>query len=122
MKEDYEGRGFVALHDVRNAIVSASATLTGGTAATLIAGDSDYFLDIIEVMFSNNSTVSASVSLVNDGTTIRTFQVAAGATSQFKFDCPLRQNTKGLPWIADLEDVTGTSVVVAAEFIKKTKN
>lgn len=117
MKHDNEGRQFIALHDVRSAVRSASASLSTGTAVTLLAGDADYFLDIVELSFANNSTASASVVLSNDGTTIRTLQIGAG-TSQLRFDVPVRQAVKNTPWILDMEDVTGTSVVVDAVLIK----
>ncbi len=66
---------------------------------------------------ANNSTVAASFSLVNDGTTIRTFTVPGG-TSQFQFFVPLQQQTKNTPWLADLEDITGTTVTIGAYLIK----
>jgi hypothetical protein len=120
MKHDSEGRQFIAHHDVRGALVSASATLTGGTATSLVAGDEAYFLDLIELTLSNNSSSTASVALVQDGTTIRTFSVPAGSCLPLKFDVPVRQNTKGLPWNIDLEDITGTTIVADAVFIKKS--
>lgn len=119
MKTDVDGRQFIAQHDVRGAIYTASVTLTGGTAQTLIAGDADYFLDLIEVSFANNS-VSARLTLVNDGSTVRTIQASAGQTN-LKFDAPLAQPVKNTPWMADLEDITGTSIVVDARFIKKNQ-
>ena len=122
MKTDYEGRQFVALHDIRGALVSASASPASGTAASLIAGDADYFLDIVEVSMSNQSTVAVGVALVNDGATIRTFQIPANKTEHFKFDVPLRQQTKATPWLADMDDVTGTTLVIEAILIKKATN
>ncbi len=41
MKTDISGREFIAFHEVRGAIVSCTASLTTGTATTLIAGDVD---------------------------------------------------------------------------------
>lgn len=118
MKNDYQGKQFIAVHDVRGAIVSAQATLTTGTATTLLAGDTDYNLDAIEIFASNNSTASVNVIITSDGTTLRTLQIPASDTKQFKFDVPLRQVTKGTPWQADMEDVTGTTVTLDCEFIK----
>lgn len=117
--KDLQGRQFVAHHDVRNAIYSASATLSTGTATSLIAGDSGYFLDIIELTAANNSDVAVSVTLTNDGTTIRTVGVPAGSTTQLRFDVPLKQQTKNTPWIVDMGDITGTTVTVEAYLIKK---
>lgn len=119
-KVDSVGREFVVMHDVRGALVSAAASLTTGTGVTLLAADADYFLDCVEISLSNNSTVGASVTLTNDGTTIRTVQVPPGNTIQLAFDAPLRQGNKALPWIADLEDITGSTVTVEGTFIKNS--
>lgn len=108
----------MALHEVRTALESAAATLSTGTATSLRAGDADYFLDLIEVTLSNNSTVGASVAFKVDGTTLKTIQVGAGNTTQLRFDAPLAQPVKGVPWLVDMEDITGTEVTVEATFIK----
>lgn len=112
----------MAFHDVRGALVSAVATLTTGTAGTLINGDADYFLDIVEITMANNSTVAAAVDLKNDGTTVRSISVPANGTVQLTFDAPLRQETKNIPWVLDMEDITGTSVTVGATLIKQLNN
>lgn len=111
------------MHDVRGAIVTANASVTSSAAAitTLIAGDSDYFLDIIEATFSNNSTVAAGVDLGNDGTVIRHIDIAAGGTVQLSFNSPLKQGVKALPWTLTMSgtDITGTTISVGAALIKK---
>lgn len=127
MKHDTQGRQFVALHDVRGAIVTANATLSSGTAASLIAGDADYFLDIVEIQFSTGSTAAlgtatAGVDLINDGTVIRHIDVPEGGTVQLKFDVPLKQITKNTPWNLDMDDLTGTNVSVGATLIKVQQN
>lgn len=121
-KHDTQGRWFIAHHDVRGALVSAAVSVSTGTPTSLIAGDSDYFLDIVELSFANASTASASVVIVNDGTPIRTFQVPASNTSRMSFDAPMRQQTKGTPWFIDMEDITGTTISVDAVLIKKPNN
>ncbi len=125
-KKDSQGRQFVAQHDVRGALVSANATITNSDAAltTLIAGDADYFLDIVEVSFANSSTAAVGIDLGNDGSIIRHVDIPAGNTVQLMFDTPLRQNTKNLPWTVDItgSDITGSTVNVAATLIKKTKD
>lgn len=118
-KKDQSGRQFIAHHDVRNSIVSAAATLTTGSAVTLISADADYFLDIVEATFANNSNAAANVLLTNDGTTIRNLQIPAGGSVQLFFDAPLKMNTKNQPWLADMEDITGTTIVIGATLIKK---
>lgn len=120
-RSNSKGHVFIAMHDSRGALVSAAATLTTGTATSFLAGDADYMLDLVEITLSNNTTVAGGVigvSLINDGTTIKTFSVQPG-TNQFVFDAPLRQNTKNTPWNLDMDDVTGNTIVVEGTFIKK---
>jgi hypothetical protein len=118
-KYDSEGRTVVIQHEVRGGLYSAAVSLTTGTATSLIAADADYFTDIVEVTFANNSTAAAQVLLRNDGTTIRTIEVPAGSTVQLDFETGLKQNTRNTPWLADLEDITGSQVDVGAIFIKR---
>lgn len=118
-KRDSQGRQFIAMHDVRGAIVTGFAVLNTGTITQLVAGDTDYFLDVIELMCSNNSTVGVGIDLVNDGSIKRHIDIPASTTLQFQFDAPLKQQTKSVPWNVDMDDVTGTTVQVGAMFIKK---
>lgn len=119
MKQDKQGKQFVALHDVRGAFVTASASLTSGTASELLSGDADYFLDVIEVTFANNSNATASIALKNDGSTVRTITATANGTVQLQFDAPLEQPVKNTPWNVDMEDITGTTVSIGAVFMKR---
>src|SRR3990167_1446299 len=106
MKEDSYGRQFIAMHDVRGALVSANVTLTNGTGGTLIAGDADYLLDIVEITFATASTAGgAVVDLNNDGTVVRSVGLPAGGM-HLKFDVPLKQITQNTPWVVDMNDVT----------------
>ena len=106
-------------HTVRGHLVTASATLTTGTAGSLIAGDSDYFLDLLDVTATSNTTVTTNVILKSDGTTLKTLQLGAGTTSHIQFENPIEQPTKAIAWQADMEDVTGTSVTIEARFQKR---
>ena len=119
MKVDNQGRQFIAMHDVRSGIYSASATLSNGTATSLIAADSDYFTDIIEISGANSSDAAITVTLTNDGTTVRSLRFPANDTTLLKFDVPTKQNTKNTPWFADMGDFTNTSITIDALFIKK---
>lgn len=107
------------MHEVRNGLVTASASLSSGTAATLLAGDTGNLLDLVEVTLSSNSTITSSVVLKNDGTTVRTFQVPTNGSVSIAYDVPVKQLTKNTPWLVDMEDVTGTTVTIDAVFIKK---
>jgi hypothetical protein len=116
--EDLLGRSLVTFHK-RDALVTASATLTTGTNTTLIAGDSDYPLDLVEVTFSNQSTVAAQVTLQDDGTTIKTLEIPQG-TTQLVPPTGYPQGRKGGNWTVDMEDITGTTVVVEALFVRNS--
>lgn len=109
---------FTARHDVRGGIATAYATLITGTAAIFFTGDADYFSDMIEIQMSNNSTVAVGIDLTQDGSKIRHFEIPANTTIEIAYDVPLKQNTIAVPWIIDMPDITGTSVEIAASFIK----
>lgn len=118
-KRDNSGAQVMAFHEVRSALVSANASVSTGSAATLIAGDASSFLDIVEMTISHNSTLAGAViDIINDGTIVRTVALAAG-TTQLKFDAPLKQLTKGLPWVIDMNDITGSTVDVGATLVRK---
>jgi hypothetical protein len=126
MKYDYDGNLMTAHYDVRGGIVTANATLTTGTATSLIAGDADYMLDLVEMTFSTGSTVALGtatfgVDLINDGTVVRHFDMFDGGVEQVVFDPPLPQITKGTPWNLDMDDVTGTTLKVGATLSKRRK-
>ncbi len=111
-------RGVVVLHEARNALVSATVSVSSGTASSLIAGDAELFLDIVEISFANNSTVGAAVALKSDGTTIKNFNIPAGGTVQLELGSLLRQQTKNTPWLVDMEDITGTTIIVDALLVR----
>lgn len=125
IKQTQDGAGVVVLHELRGGTVTAAATLTTGSPVTFIAGDADYFLDIIEIRFSTTSSVAAGtasfgIDLINDGTIAGHFDMMnIGGTVQAQFPLPFKQLTKNLPWVLDMDDVTGTTVKVAATLVKK---
>jgi len=104
---------------VRGATVTATATLSTGTIATLLAGDTDYRLDLTEVSFANSSDKAISIVLSDDGTTVKTVNVPLSGSVQLHFDVPYPQNAKNGRWAVDMGDFTNTSVVVDATFIKQ---
>ncbi len=120
-KYDRDSKLMIQMHEARGALVTASATLSNGTAATLLAGDADKMLDLIEVSFATASILGVSVDLMNDGSVIRSVVAPAGGTLHMKFDAPVEQLTKNIAWVVDMEDTTGTTVKVNATFIKREK-
>lgn len=117
--QDKLGREITIPYVARGALVTATATLTTGTPTTLIAGDTDYPLDILEVTFSNQSTVAALVTLLDDGTTVRTLEIQPG-TVELCPHIPIIQGAKGGNWYVKMEDITGTTVTVDAILTKNT--
>ena len=105
-------------YEVRGALVTAVASVTNGTTTTLSAGDADYFLDLIEVTFANNSSAAASVTLLSDGSTVRTLQIPANDTVALQFNAPLKQWAKNTNWSVDMADITGTTISVGATLVK----
>lgn len=107
------------LTGVAGAVVTATASLTNGTAATLLAADSTEFLDLFEVTAACNSTVGATITLSNDGTTMATIVAPANGTAQLRFDPPITQQVKSIAWVADMEDISSTTVTINARFVKR---
>jgi hypothetical protein len=116
--EDLLGRDLVLPFAARNALVTATATLTNGTNTLLITGDADYPLDLVHVTFANQSTAAAQVTLKDDGTSVRTLNVPLSDTLELKPNVPIIQSAKGGNWTVDMGDTTGTTLVVDAIFIK----
>lgn len=112
---DAAGLPFVQGFNVRNAYSTAEASLTTGTNTSLQAAVTGRFMDLVELSFANNSA-TASVAIKDDGTTVRTFQLPASNTVQYRFDPPIPQGSLGSIWSADMEDITGTTVSVGALF------
>lgn len=119
MQYTRQGAALVMPFSMRDGIVTAAATLTTGTNTILLTGDSDYLLDCIEVTFANQSTVAAQVTLKDDGTSVKTLEVPLGNSFELVPNYPILQGKKGGTWSVDMEDITGTTVVVEAMFMKR---
>ena len=113
------GRQVMVLHQVRDLVDTAYVQVTTGTPTVLKAGNSNYFLDLVEISFATNSTVaSTNIALRDDGTIVRGVDIPIDDTVQLKFNVPIPQNAKGGDWVVDMEDVTGTTLDVSATFIR----
>ncbi len=117
---DDVGRQLMLPVQVRDLLATASATLTSGTAASLLAGaGSGVFTDLIHATFANNSTATANIQLLQDGTVIKNIQVPAGNTFVFEPVRPIPAQTANTRWSVDMEDITGTTVFIDALFSKE---
>lgn len=114
---DDVGRMITYPYQVRDLVNTAYVSLTTGTVANLLAGVTDVFLDLVEISFSNNSA-AVDVLLQDSSTTVQIFQVPANSTVSYTFPVPIRQSATGDAWNVDMDDVTGTSVRVQAQFIR----
>ena len=107
-------------YELRDSLVTAYVQATTGTKTTLLAGDSNFFHDLLEVSFANNSTVVVTnVTLSDDGTTVRIVDVPVDGTVQIVEPVPFPQGAKGGNWQIDIDDITGTNVDVTALFIRR---
>lgn len=106
---------------IRGLAGTASATLTNGTPATFIAaGGSGVTRDIVHISFANQSTAAASVELLMDGTHVKTVQVPASDTLSLDFTYPLLLTSANTVWTIDMEDITGTTVIADATYVRTT--
>ena len=116
---DDVGRQVFVMAQVRDLVQTAYVQITSGTPVVLAAGNSGYFLDLVEISFATNSTVATTnIILKDDGTTVRGVDIPVDDTVQLKFDVPVPQGAKGGDWVVDMEDVTGTTLDVSATFIR----
>lgn len=107
-------------YSLRGLLVTAYASVTSGTKATLLSGNSSFYHDLLEVSFSSNSTVAVtSVTLTDDGTTVRVIDIPPDDTVVIAEPLPFPQGAKGGAWQVDLPDITGTTVDVTALFIRR---
>ena len=116
---DQMGRLMTRPYLVRDLLTTASATLTTGTATTLLSGTSGYYMDLKQLTMANNSDVAALVALLDESTTIRTFLVPARNSVSFAFEPALKQSATGVNWLVDMEDITGTTIYLAAEYSRE---
>lgn len=116
---DDVGRAIVVPYQVRDLVQTAYASVSSGTPVTLISGDSGFFHDLMEISFASNSTVAVtSVTLKDDGTTVRIVDIPPDDTVQLTFPVPLNQGAKGGNWQVDMDDVTGVTIDIGATYIR----
>lgn len=126
IKQTADGIQIMQLYEHHSAMVTASASLTTGSPVTLIAGDSDYGLDLIKITATTSSTVALAaggfnVAVLNDGSTMINLPFGQQNLMDINYFMPMKQNTKNTPWVVDMDDVTGATVNITAFFIKRNK-
>lgn len=114
--------GFLDLTDsifrVRGSLKTGYVSISNGTEATLLAGTSDKYHDLLQISLSNTSAGVIDATLKDDGTTVQIFTLAANQTYNFNFQKPIPSNDKNRAWTVDLPDDNNSSVTVQALFVE----
>lgn len=116
---DDMGRQLTRPYQVRDLIVTATASLTTGTKTVLVSGTAGSFLDLMQISCSNNSDAATTVTLTDESTSVHVIPVAANFSSILNFDPPIPQSATGQLWAVDLPDITGTTITVLATFSRE---
>lgn len=118
---DLIGRQLVRPVQARELLTTAYATLTTGTATTLLASAASTFNDLIYLVGANNSDVAVTVNISPGSAegTVLTLQIPANGTAGIACPVPMPQNTAANTWTADMGDITGTTVFLSALFSKE---
>ena len=115
------GEVLVTPYALRDSVSTAYLALATGTKTELIAGVAGYYLDLIQISLSNNSSVAVNdITLSDESTTVQKFNVPVNDTVYVGFDVPAKQSAKGAAWYIDMGDITGTTLTVNAQFVKRT--
>lgn len=133
---DTIGRQIVTPVQIRGLMQTAYVSIATGTEATLLAGVSGVFMDLVSISASTNSTfaITAVVPPYIDVRDCRTggilfsFPVSGlsatntGSQTVFSKDflVPLPQAEAGNAWTVDMNDITGTTVNIQALFARNT--
>jgi hypothetical protein len=107
---------------VRDLILTAYATVSTGTEATLLTAAVGTFADLIMITATNQSTVATQLDIraVSGGNIIHTmFLPAQNGPVGWSLSVPWPQDATGNAWTVDLPDITGTTVNVSALFSKE---
>lgn len=113
------GRQVMKIHQVRDLIFTAAATLSTGTKTVLATSTTGTFSDLLSITASNDSDVAAVLTLFDEATTMATIPIAANSVTVLNYIVPLPQSAAGAPWFVDLSDITGTTIRVNALFSRE---
>lgn len=117
---DKYGRQIIRPVQVRDLTVSAYASFTTGTEATLLSATAGKMYDLIYILASNNSTVAVGVDVrgVTAGNILMHLEIPANGVVGVSTPVPIPQTSSdtGNAWTVDLPDITGTTVYVSALF------
>lgn len=118
---DPTGRQIITPMQMRSMRSTAYVSISTGTETTLLAGKAGEYLDMIQVIGTNNSDAAVSVD-IRDATgagIITTLRIPANGTAGASNTSPIPQNMKADTWTADMPDITGTIVTLSALFSRE---
>lgn len=120
---DDVGRQVMTLHQVRDLILTASASTATLAEETLLAGTAGVFNDLIELTCANNSGAAVRISIreTTGGPIVKTIDIPANNTVSRDFPVPIPQSVAATAWTiqnAGSGDTSGTVVAVSALFIR----
>lgn len=117
------GRQLMRPVQVRDLTVTAYASFTTGTEATLLAASAGSFHDLIYILASNNSTAAVGIDIrpVTAGNIAMHLEIPANGTVGVAAPVPIPQSgtDTGNNWTVDLPDITGTTVYVSGLFSRE---
>ncbi len=115
---DVVGRQITRPVQMRGLLSTAYATMTTGTATTLLQSASSTYNDLVYLVGANTSDVAVTVN-VSPGSaegTVLTLQIPANGTAGIACPIPFPQGTAANAWTVDMGDITGTTVYISALF------
>ncbi len=117
------GRQLIRPVQVRDLTVSAYASFSTGTEATLLAATAGSMHDLIYILASNNSTAAVGIDIrpVLAGNIVMHLEIPANGVVGVSTPVPIPQSSSdtGNAWTVDLPDITGTTVYVSALFSRE---
>ena len=117
---DDVGRQVVYPYQVRDLTTTAYVSLINGTEATLLAGASGVFHDLVLVTGANTSTNAVLIDIrdTKASNIVLSLFIPAKDTKSMFFQAPIPQSEADSTWTVDMGDDSNTTVDIFALFIK----
>ena len=115
------GRQLMRPLQVRDLIRTAYVAVSTGTETTLLASGAGKFLDLIEIMCANQSSVATYIEFraSTGGNVCKMIEVPANGTAGVSLSVPYPAPFADHTWTVDMPDITGTTVAITALFTEE---
>lgn len=115
------GRPIIRPVQTRGLLQTAYVSITGGAEATLLAGATGIYFDLVYVMATNSSDAAVTVDLRSaTAAGIQTsIRVPANGTAGVSMSVPIPQDVAADTWTVDMPDISGTTVTLGALFSRE---